>query len=239
MTDRVVAREIAAWDLPTRLFHWSLVALMAATWATFEYGEALNDPGLDYHKWSGYAILVLIVWRVLWGFFGSTTARFASFLRGPGAALRYLRDLAIGAKRHFLGHNPVGAWMMIALLTLAGGQAVLGLFTIEHNDITEGPLYKFVSEDTGKILSRWHRLAFDYVILPVIGLHITANILYGVVKKEPLIPAMIKGTKPAAAYEDHASGNNPPPNVLLRAALLLALAIALVFVPILAVGGRL
>ncbi len=230
--------HVHAWDLPTRVFHWTLVTLMAATWVTFYYAEFLQDPTLKWHRWTGYALLVLVTWRLIWGFAGSSTARFSAFVRGPVAAIGYGADLARRRSRHFLGHNPLGAWMVLALLGLVAFQGVIGLFTVEHNDLTAGPLYKLVSEDTQKLLTRWHRLAFDWVILPVIGLHVVANTLYSLIKKDPLIKAMVTGRKPRHDYEDQREAVIVARPILRGMACLLAAA-AIVFGTIAALGGKL
>lgn len=230
--------RVRAWDVPTRLFHWSLVTLMAATWVTFYYAELLADPKLRWHSWSGYALLVLVTWRLIWGFAGSSTARFSGFVRGPASAIGYAADLARGRNRYFLGHNPLGAWMVLILLALVAFQGVIGLFTVEHNDIMAGPLYRLVSEDTQKLLTRWHRLSFDWVILPAIAVHVAANVLYWIFKKEPLIPAMVTGLKPRHDYEDEREAaivDRP----MLRALVSLVIAAAVVLGTITALGGRL
>lgn len=229
---------MSAWDLPTRLFHWTLVTLMACAWISFEYAEEVGDYLLKWHRWNGYAILVLIVWRILWGIVGSPTSRFANFVRSPLAALGYALDLARGRDRHFLGHNPLGSWMVLALLTLVAIEAILGLFTVEHNDIVAGPLYTLVSQEAVKLASHWHWWLFYWVVLWVIAVHVTANVLYGLLKREPLIKAMITGRKPQADYEDAAPAavlDRPLP----RAALCLVAAIVIVFGTIVAIGGKL
>lgn len=196
------AREVIAWDLPTRLFHWTLVALVAGSWASFEFAERIGDHQLRMHRMCGVAVIVLLLWRLLWGLFGSRTARFQSFIGGPARAAGYARDLMTGRPRHFLGHNPLGAYLIVTLLGLVLAQSLLGLFTVEHNDITNGPLYRLVAEDAMKAMSRLHRIGFDLVLVPLIALHVAANILYGAVKGEPLIRAMVTGRKPSIAYED-------------------------------------
>lgn len=228
-----------AWDLPTRLFHWTLVVLLVCAWASFEYAEQLGDFTLKWHRWNGYAILVLLVFRVLWGFVGSSTSRFSAFVRLPNVALGYGLDLVRGRDRPFLGHNPLGSWMIVALLVVVAGQAVLGLFTVEHNDSGAfGPLYRLVSDATWKQFSKWHLLGLHWVILPLVGLHIAANLLYGLVKKDPLIRAMITGTKPAANYEDQSEAVIVA-RPLLRATACLVVAAVTVFGTIAGVGGRL
>lgn len=229
-----------AWDLPTRLFHWLLVLLIASAWVSFRYAEVIGDFTLKWHRWNGYAVLVLIVFRVIWGFAGSSTSRFATFVHWPWAALGYLLDMMRGRSRHFLGHNPLGAYMALALLTLVALQGGLGLFAVEHNDSgAYGPLYRLVSEETYKSITSWHRKLFYYGLLALIPLHVAANILYGLVKKDPLIRAMITGTKPAASYADVDDAAAMQGSPMRRALVCVALAVAIVFGGILALGGRL
>ena len=233
-------RNVRAWDVPTRLFHWTLALLIAAAWATSTYSSALGDGTLCWHRGIGYAVLVLIVWRLLWGFAGPAPVRFASFVRGPKAALRYGRDLATGIKRRFLGHNPLGGWMVLALLAAVSCQALLGLFTVEHNDLAAGPLYRLVSEEAYKPIRSWHIWTFNFIILPLVALHIAANLFYAFVLREPLIGAMLTGTRPAGDYEDgDGASTGSGAAILARALLCLAVAIVLVFAPLLAFGGRL
>jgi cytochrome b len=182
---------VRAWDLPTRVFHWSLVTLIISAFVSFRFSEVFGDNTLKWHRYNGYAVLVLLVWRVLWGVVGSSTSRWSAFVRWPWVAAGYAWDLVRGRAPHYL-----------AVLGVVAGQAALGLFTVEHNDAYWGPLYKTVSEATQKQLSHWHVRGFYYALLPLLGLHIVANILYGLVKKDPLIRAMVTGSKPAAPYRD-------------------------------------
>lgn len=230
--------KVRAWDLPTRAFHWALAALIAISWASQEYSALIGDHRLVWHRWSGYAVLILIVWRLLWGFGGSSTSRFANFLRGPGTTIGYAVDIARGRPRHFLGHNPIGALMVVALLSLVGGQASMGLFTVEHNDLTAGPLYRLVEEDTQKLVSRWHRRLFYWLLLPAVGLHVAANLLHGLLLKDPLIQAMMTGLKPAALYEDEREAELVS-RPLARALGCLAVAAGIVLGGIVMLGGRL
>ncbi len=165
-------RSVPAWDLPTRLFHWTLVALILSSWVSYEYAEAIGDVTLVWHRAIGLAALTLLVWRIIWGLVGSSTARFSSFVRGPRAALGYLRGLLRGAETRFLGHNPLGAWMVLALLAALLAQGSFGLFAVDDNDLTGGPLYRLVDEAANKSATRWHGRIFDFVILPLVTLHI-------------------------------------------------------------------
>ena len=228
------------WDLPTRVFHWTLVTLIICAWVSNRYGEALGDPTLRWHRWNGLAILVLIVFRVLWGVVGSSTSRFSNFVRWPWVAAGYGLDLLRGRDRHFLGHNPLGTWMILALLAMVALQATLGLFTINEDNggLAYGPLQRIASEPWVAFLSKWHVRIFYYGILALVAAHITANVLYGVVKQDPLIRAMITGRKPRMAYEDEAEAKivaRPIP----RALVCLVVAAALVFGTIIALGGKL
>ena len=231
-------RTVRAWDLPTRVFHWTLVTLLVSSYVSFRFSEFLGDNTLKWHRYNGYAMLVLLVWRVLWGFVGSSTSRWSAFVRWPWVAAGYAFDLLRGRDRHYLGHNPLGSWMILAVLTVLAAQGTLGLFTVEHNDAYWGPLYKLVSEARQKVLSGWHTWSFYWVLLPLLAAHITANVLYALVKKDPLIGGMVTGKKPIASYEDQAQAaivSNP----ILRAFACLGIAVAIVFGTIVGLGGKL
>jgi cytochrome b len=235
-TDPRPTGKVRAWDGPTRLFHWTLVLLIASAWVSFEFSEKFADFNLVWHRWNGLAILVLVVWRLLWGFVGSSTSRFSAFVKWPWTAAGYGLDLLRGRDRHFLGHNPLGTYMILALLGLVALQATFGLFTLEHNDTVAGPLKRIASEDTVKRLSFFHRRGFN-VILAFVGLHVVANLGYQLFKKDPLITGMITGRKPASDYED-AREAKIVARPALRALVCLVLAAGIVFGGILALGGK-
>lgn len=181
-------QTVKVWDLPTRLFHWILVVLMIAQWLTAE-----NDSTIQYHIWGGYTVLVLVLFRVIWGFAGSDTARFRDFIRGPGAALAYVKALLRGETPLYLGHNPMGGWSIVAMLVLLLIQAGTGLFA--NDDImTEGPLYGWVSKGTSDWLTTIHKFNFNLLLL-VIAVHISAVLFYLFVKRENLIHPMLSGRK--------------------------------------------
>jgi cytochrome b len=183
-----ILQTIMVWDLPTRLFHWILVALMVAQWWTAEQSSTM-----DYHVWGGYAVLTLVLFRLIWGFVGSETVLFSDFVRGPGAALAYARTLLRGETPHYLGHNPMGGWSIVALLTLLLIQAVTGLFA--NDDIMiEGPLYAWVSKDTSDWLTSIHHWNFN-LLLAMIAIHLSAVFFYLLVKRENLIHPMLSGRK--------------------------------------------
>lgn len=189
MSDQETARAkpLVVWDLPTRLFHWCLAVLIGVSWLTGEMGE------MEWHMRSGIAILALVLFRLLWGFFGSTTARFSDFLTSPVTAYRYARGLLAGKNDRYLGHNPLGGWMVVALLGLVFLQASSGLFA--NDDIfTEGPLYHLVTKSTSDWLTGIHKSLFD-ILLAAAALHIAAAFFYLLVKKDNLILPMIHGRK--------------------------------------------
>lgn len=241
MTDPATTGPVRVWDLPTRLFHWALVLLVVLSWASAEFSDKLADVTMRWHRWTGYAVLVLLMWRLMWGFAGSPASRFASFVSSPRVALDYGRDLVSGFSRRYLGHNPLGAWMVLALLAVVTTQATVGLFTVEHDELANGPLSRLVSEGWWKPIRRTHHFLFENVLLPLIALHVAANALYGLVKGEPLVKAMVTGKKPAGAYVDAAALNEAGPTraIAVRAILCLAVSAVLVFGVLLTFGGRL
>lgn len=171
------------WDLPIRLFHWLLAALIAFSWWSAEYGH------IDWHLWSGFAVLTLLIFRLLWGVFGSSTARFASFVRGPGAVVAYLRDE--GSWR-FAGHTPLGALSVVALLLLTLAQVGFGLLSTDEDGLNEGPLAHLVSLDTSEAATEVHEVVF-YVLLGFIALHVAAILYYRLVRGRRLAAAMFTG----------------------------------------------
>ncbi len=195
-------RNRKVWDLPVRLFHWLLVLLIIAAWATQE--TPLAD--IDRHAAIGQVIVGLVVFRLVWGLIGSRTARFASFLRGPGQAFTHLRELVQRKPYHADGHNALGGWAVVALLLAIGVQAGTGLFT--NDDIVfEGPLAGLVSYDTQILLTGWHKQWFDILFI-VIAAHIIAVVLYRVLVRENLVKPMITGVKADDGLPDN-SGATP------------------------------
>ncbi len=182
-------RPIRVWDLPTRLFHWVLVMLVVASFVSGYIGGVW----MRYHMWSGYAILGLLVFRIAWGFVGGRYARFAAFVRGPAAVLRYARSLLQADAPQHLGHNPLGGWSVLAMLISLLIQAVTGLFA-NDDIITEGPLYPRVSKATSDWLTHIHKLN-QQAILVLVCVHVMAVLLYLIIKRENLIQPMFSGHK--------------------------------------------
>jgi cytochrome b len=182
-------RPILVWDLPTRLFHWLLVTLVIASFVTGRIGGLW----IQYHAWSGYAILVLVVFRLIWGFVGGRHVRFSAFVHGPATILRYARTMLRRDAPEHLGHNPLGGWSVMAMLTTLFVQAATGLFA--NDDIfTEGPLYPWVSKATSDWLTHIHRLNQE-VILLLVAIHVMAVLFYLMVKHQNLIRPMLTGRK--------------------------------------------
>ena len=211
-------RAVYVWDLPVRLFHWSLVALVVLSWASRE---------LDYmevHRWSGYAILTLVLFRIGWGFAGTRHARFADFVRTPRAMRAYMADILAGAKAQHLGHNPAGGWSVMAILACMLVQAITGLF-VSDEVLFDGPFYRAVSEETAHRLKQLHGINFNILLL-LIGLHLAAITFYRFVKREDLVRPMLSGFKWVPI--DSPAGDAPRVGSW-RAPLVLACAAGIVF----------
>ncbi|MFO1025178.1 MAG: cytochrome b/b6 domain-containing protein [Acetobacteraceae bacterium] len=180
-------QPIRVWDLPTRLFHWVLVVLIAAAWATNHYNK------MEWHVWIGYSILTLLIFRIIWGLIGSDTARFTRFLRSPVAALRHLSHLTRREADTEVGHNAAGGWMVLLMLALIAVQTGTGLFA--NDDISiEGPLMHLVDKEQSDWLTRIHGWNFDLIQI-VIVLHVIAVAAYMLLKRQNLVRPMVTGVK--------------------------------------------
>ena len=204
-------QRIRLWDLPTRLFHWLLAGLVVASFVSGKIG----GNAMDWHGKFGLAILGLLAFRLVWGFAGSTYARFVSFLPTPAKVLAYLRGQWRG-----VGHNPLGAFSVFGLLLLLAFQVGTGLFG--NDDIAfRGPLYELISKDLSDRLTGLHKLSVN-VLIALVTLHIVAIAFYVRVKKDDLIRPMLTGWKDVAPGEGaSASGGGVLP---LAVALLVAVA---------------
>lgn len=169
------------WDLPLRVFHWSLPVLLVLAWASAEL------EALEVHEWCGYTLLVLVAFRIVWGFIGSRHARFSDFLRSPAAAIRYLR----GQEPEREGHNPAGGWAVVAMLCLLLAQAVTGLFNSDDVGFT-GPLVHAVDKGVADALAEWHEINFN-LLLALVALHVGAVLFYLVRRQRNLIRPMLTG----------------------------------------------
>jgi cytochrome b len=180
--------EVRIWDLPTRLFHWAIVLLVPALWATHQL------DAMDLHILLGEIMLGLILFRLIWGVIGGSTARFANFVRGPKAAALYVR----GRAGDMIGHNPLGGWSVLTMLLLLAVQVGLGLFASDEDNLYSGPLSRHVTEDTSHILRDRHEAVF-YILLGFIALHVGAILYYLLVRRDNLVGPMVTGRRPARA----------------------------------------
>jgi cytochrome b len=184
-------QRIRIWDLPVRLFHWTLVVLMTVSYFS---GQAGGD-WMKLHFWSGYAILTLLLFRIAWGFVGSTTARFSHFIKGPVAAIGHLKELAGTDRPRDVGHNPLGGAMVVALLLGLLLQVVAGLFSADTDTgIVTGPLAGLLPDKWIERATSFHTFWIN-VLLLMVAVHVLAALTYLVWKRQNLIAAMFSGRK--------------------------------------------
>jgi cytochrome b len=212
--------RIRVWDLPTRIFHWTLAVLVVFSFTTGQVGGSW----LEWHMKSGYAILALLLFRLAWGIVGSDTARFAGFIRGPRAALVYARET--WASRHpvVVGHNPLGGWMVVFMIAILLAQAATGLFADDEIS-TQGPLTGKVSNAVVAKMTAFHHYN-EWVLLAAVAVHVLAIGLYRVGLATDLVRPMVTGwtTLPAAVRPPQ-----PHPRSSITALVLLAFAAAFVY----------
>ncbi|HEY0011720.1 MAG TPA: cytochrome b/b6 domain-containing protein [Allosphingosinicella sp.] len=178
--------RVAVWDRPVRVVHWLFVLLIPVSWWTAE------QEMMEWHQRAGMALLGLLVFRIAWGLIGSSTARFARFVRGPGTILSYLR----GRIASPIGHNPLGALSVLALLGALGLQIGLGLFAADDDWLWPGPLTGHVGEDFAEDIADWHEWTFN-VLLAVIAMHVLAIAFYLLAKRRNLVRPMVTGVTEA------------------------------------------
>lgn len=200
------------WDLPTRLFHWLIVLLVGFSWWSAETGN------MDWHYRSGLTALVLLVFRLLWGFIGGSTARFSQFLRSPGAVITYLREPA-GPLRG--GHNPLGAYSVIAMLLALAAQIGTGLFAVDIDGIESGPLSYMVSFDQGRAAADVHEISFT-VLQVLVVLHLLAIAWYRIRGRRLIAPMVTGRDRQLSAEAGELRGGGP-----VRAIVALGTALAL------------
>lgn len=200
-------KTIRVWDLPTRLFHWALVIVIAGALIT----QYIGGNAMDWHFRFGYAALALVLFRVLWGLFGPRYARFASFIRSPAAILAYcLGDKRVtAAHTPSVGHNPLGGLSVLAMLGVILLQAGTGLFT--NDDIaSEGPLAHLVDKDLSDRISWLHAQITGQLIYALIALHVVAIAYHRLRKKVDLITPMITGDQAIGSAEAPAANDGAP-----------------------------
>jgi cytochrome b len=179
---------IRLWDLPLRLFHWGVVVLIPLMWWSQKQGN------LERHQMFGLMLLFLLIFRIVWGMIGSETSRFTSFVKGPFTIASYLTGKD---KTPSVGHNPLGALSVVALIVVLLAQVGLGLFSQDTDGLFSGPLNHYIPADNidlGDKVHHWHKLGFN-LILVLVGVHLAAIAFYSLVKKERLVPPMVTGRK--------------------------------------------
>ncbi len=200
-------KNVRVWDLPVRLFHWTLVVLLATSYFS---GRAGGD-WMKIHFWSGYAILTLLLFRIAWGFVGSTTARFSNFVKGPAAWFVYLRSFVTGRPTYEVGHNPIGGIMVLLLIFAVAAQASAGLFAADTDlGTVNGPLANSVPDKWVDRFTAFHHFWVN-VVWFLVALHVLAAIVYLVWKRQNLIGAMFTGRK---ALDQIAEAGQPGPRLV-------------------------
>lgn len=192
-------------DLPVRVFHWVLAALTCFSWWSGMQG---GDPLLmTYHLWSGYSILMLLLFRIAWGFVGSTHARFSDFLYGPRAIIEFVKTLPRREAARFAGYNPLGGLSVLLIFVCIALQIGTGLFA-NDDIVTEGPLYQWVSKGTSDFLTTVHSYNF-YALLALVSLHIAAVLFHLVYKSENLFTPIFTGNKLLSQDAARAEARHP------------------------------
>ena len=179
-------QPVKVWDPLIRITHWSFAGLVLAMWYTAE------NKLWFWHTRLGIVLLALLVFRVIWGFVGTHTARFSNFVKGPQTVIAYLR----GQSDHHIGHNPLGGWAVLALLAVLFAQVCMGLFAGDPYDGATGPLNAAVGVGIADMLTDWHE-DFLYVVLGLAGVHVLAIAFYAAIKTEDLISPMLSGQREA------------------------------------------
>ncbi|MCL2021971.1 MAG: cytochrome b/b6 domain-containing protein [Betaproteobacteria bacterium] len=184
-------QKIRIWDIPTRLFHWLLVLAIALLFITgIEGGNCII-----WHGRLGIFVAALLAFRLVWGVIGSTYARFLQFFPTPSAVIAYLQG-----KWHGLGHNPLGAFSVFALLLLILAQTLTGL--VSNDEISfYGPLYKLVDSGLSLRLTGLHKELAYYGLAVFVGLHVASMLFYKLVKKNDLLTPMLTGRKEVSAQD--------------------------------------
>ncbi len=187
---------VRVWDLPTRLFHWLLVVLIAVSVATGWFPEG----NFTIHRWSGYGIATLLLFRLAWGLFGTRHARFADFVHGPRPVSAYARAPARFRPPPSLGHQPLGGWSIVAMLALIA--AIIGTGLFGRSASHAGPLARLVSRSTARLVNEVHEVLTDLILI-VVAVHLLGVLIDWWLTRDNLVRAMIDGRKwPHGAASD-------------------------------------
>ena len=213
------------WDLPLRAFHWLLFLSIVGLWVTgksdADYMDWLTKhfdvTWMEWHFRIGYFVIGLLLFRIIWGFIGPKHARFVNFVPGPAKFFSYLGGVFKRDSKPAIGHNPMGAMMVLVLLVSVGLQAFTGLFTSD-DIVWSGPYNSAVSTALADKMGAIHHENYE-ILLVLIGLHIAAIVYYAIWKRQRLVPAMVTGMKPA----EEVPANEAIPGSQLLKALIVAL----------------
>ena len=181
---------VRVWDLPTRLFHWVLVASVLGSFTT----GYLGGNAMAWHLRFGYLAFTLLLFRLLWGFCGGRWSRFRNFAYAPATSMRYLRGQSRPEEHHDVGHNPIGALSVFALLAFLAAQVATGLFA-DDEIATTGPLNRFVTGHTASLLTHWHKDFGQRIIMVLVLLHVGAILFYLLRLHRNLVVPMLNGDK--------------------------------------------
>lgn len=179
-------RRTRVWDLPTRLFHWGLACAVIGLVVTGTTGI------MEWHFRLGHTVLALLVFRLVWGFIGGRWSRFGAFIYAPASVLAYLRGRA--HPDHLIGHNPLGAFSVFALLAILALQVSTGLVA-DDEIAASGPLTRFASRATVRLATGWHKAQGKWTVIVMASLHVLAVLFYVLVKRDTLVRPMFSGDK--------------------------------------------
>ena len=182
--------KVRVWDLPTRLFHWSLVVGVIG----LALSGLIGGNAMVWHFRFGYAVLSLLLFRVVWGLVGGRWSRFGAFIYAPISVINYLKGR--GKPEHSVGHSPIGAASVFAVLGILLAQAGTGLLS-DDEIAASGPLTRFVSNATVNLATNYHKSIGKWVLLALVVLHISAIVFY-TWRKHNLVKAMLNGDKELA-----------------------------------------
>ncbi|MES2825146.1 MAG: cytochrome b/b6 domain-containing protein [Pseudomonadota bacterium] len=212
--------SLKVWDLPVRIFHWGLVIAFVAAYIT----NLLGVNYFKYHVWCGYTVIILVLFRIIWGVVGTYHAKFIHFVRSPFATTKYALSIIKKADKHYAGHNPLGALMVLVLLLALLIQAITGLFS--NDEIFNlGPLYGYVDNDLSLALTEIHQNLF-YWILGAVILHIIAVCLHIFFKRDNIIKAMVTGEKSNKGLENETAITSSRIGLAIIIAIILAITLA-------------
>ena len=191
MSPATNTRATRVWDLPTRIFHWSLLACFIGLVVTVNLG----GNWMAWHFRFGYTVLSLLLFRIVWGLIGGRWSRFASFIYAPSAIIAYMKGR--GKPEHSVGHNPMGSGSVFALLGILLLQVVSGF--LSDDDIAfQGPFAKFISNARVGQATWYHKELGAKILFVLVGLHVAVIFYYLYKKKENLILPMVQGDKQLA-----------------------------------------